>query len=590
MPLSALAGRAALVAWCAVAVLPFLSRLHYVPLPQWWGEVTVVWLVVLAWLLAPRAAAVAWPRATWWMLAMAAFWAAQPLWMPLAFPGMNWATALGFLSLALLAAVTAGLRERWGEATLLRALAWALLAGALAQSAIGFCQVTGLAEAMGGLLFYDRAHPTSNVFGHIGQRNQYAHYLCWGVAATAYLYAQRALSRRAATALLLWLALSVAWAGSRTVLLYAFALVALAGVWHARVRSDESRRLLFAFAAASAAVVALQFALPWVNEFLARLTDTPMAVESGVERLASGGGDGMGARRIDEWHKAWLVFEAAPLSGVGWSQFAAESVRLQMLPQFADAGFNSGLFSNAHNLELQLLAEMGAPGALLALGGFAWALWPYFTRPARAAQLLPLALLAVTLIHSQLEYPLWYLYFLAVAVMMTALAPAASPRSLPAGSANLVLAVALGVVSLAAVPRYWEMVGLYSPTGLAARDDARAARLAEIVRDEPLFAFHALNTLDNYLTADARELDAKRRWIAQLAAFRPYPDVLFKSARLAALAGDGAAATQDLARALESFPTYAPRFLAQLPADEPAYAGLRRQLETAVAALPERYR
>ncbi|AXK38592.1 PglL family O-oligosaccharyltransferase [Crenobacter cavernae] len=589
MPVQAVLNRAALLAWCAVAVLPFISRLHYVPLPQWWGEATVVWLAVLAWLCAPRASAVSWPRAAWWMLALAAFWAAQPLWLPLDFPGMNWATALGFLSLALLAGVTAGLSERWGEEYLVRSLAWALLTGAVLQSAIGFCQVTGLAEVMGGVLFYDRAHPTTNVFGHIGQRNQYAHYLTWGCAALAYLFAQRAVSRRVFVFLLLWLALSIAWASSRTVLIYAVALVAIAGVWHWRVRGEESKRLFAAFAVAAAAIVAMQFVLPLVNALVAHFTHSAMTVESGIERLAASG-DGMGARRITEWHKAWLVFGDAPLTGAGWSQFAAESVRLQMLPMFRDAGFNSGLFSNAHNLEMQLLAEMGWPGALLAIGGFAWAVWPYFGRAARAAQVLPLSVMAATLIHSQLEYPLWYLYFLAVLVMMMALAPAAPRRSLFAGSANLVLAVALGVVSLMAIPRYWEMVSLYSPTGQGARDEARVARLAEIVRTEPLFAFHALNTLDNYLTVDKRNLDAKRRWIAQLSAFRPYPDVLFKEARLAALAGDETSAERSMARALGSFPTYAPQFLDDLPEDDPAYAGLRRQAEEAIAKLPERYR
>ncbi|RXZ44603.1 PglL family O-oligosaccharyltransferase [Crenobacter cavernae] len=589
MPVLAVLNRAALVAWCALAILPFASRLHYVPLPQWWGEATVVWLAVLVWLCVPRASAVSWPRAAWWMLALSAFWAAQPLWLPLDFPGMNWATALGFLSLALLAGVTAGLRKRWGEEGLIRALAWALVAGAVLQSLIGFCQVTGLAELMGGVLFYDRAHPTTNVFGHIGQRNQYAHYLTWGVAALAYLFAQRVLSRRVFVSLLLWLALSIAWAASRTVLIYAVALFALAGVWHWRVRSEESKRLFAVFGVAAAAIVALQFVLPLVNGLVTHFTHSAMSVESGVERLASNG-DGMGARRFTEWHKAWLVFMDAPLTGAGWSQFAAESVRLQMLPMFQGAGFNSGLFSNAHNLEMQLLAEMGWPGTLLAIGGFAWAVWPYFRAPARATQVLPLAVLAVTLIHSQLEYPLWYLYFLAVLVMVVALAPAMPRRSVAAGSANLVIAVALGVVSLMAVPRYWEMVSLYSPTGQRARDDARVARLAEIVRTEPLFAFHSLNTLDNYLAVDRHNLGAKRRWIAQLSAFRPYPDVLFKEARLAALAGDEASAERSMARALGSFPTYAPQFLDDLPENDPAYRALRRQAEEATAKLPERYR
>ena len=82
-------------------------------------------------------------------------------------------------------------------------------------------------------------------------------------------------------------------------------------------------------------------------------------VASGVERLAANS-DGMGARRLAEWGKAWLVFREAPWFGAGWSQYAYHSVRLQLLPQFVDSGVNSGLFSNAHNLVFQLLAEGAA--------------------------------------------------------------------------------------------------------------------------------------------------------------------------------------------------------------------------------------
>jgi len=139
-----------------------------------------------------------------------------------------------------------------------------------------------------------------------------------------------------------------------------------------------------------------------------------------LERLAANS-DGMGARRLAEWGKAWIVFIEHPGYGFGWYQYASESVRLQMLPQFANAGVNSGLFANAHNLVFQLLAEMGLVGTLCALLGFAWAAWPYFSRRVEPVHLVPLAIMAVTLIHSMLEYPLWYLYFPAVLVMMLAL-------------------------------------------------------------------------------------------------------------------------------------------------------------------------
>ena len=171
----------------------FASRIHYVPLPQWFGEINVVWLLLAAavFLLPSGSLFRQLPRAAWWCLGLAAIWALQPSWLALLFPGMNYAVALAWLAAALLAAVTASLREELGNGG--SRCGWqGLLAGGLVQAAIGW-QLTGYAADLG--LFYDGAHPTTNIFGHIGQRNQYAHYLMWSVVAAVYLYAAGNLPR-----------------------------------------------------------------------------------------------------------------------------------------------------------------------------------------------------------------------------------------------------------------------------------------------------------------------------------------------------------------------------------------------------------
>ncbi|MCP9760211.1 polymerase [Aquitalea sp. S1-19] len=613
-----------LLVWALVAILPFLSRIHYVPLPQWFGEASVVWLTLLAAGLlglaglcqrgfgrgrkeiaaeaaptAIHAAAptrpsahlfAALPRAGVWMLVLAAAWALQGLFVPLLFPGLNQATALAFTALALLAGVTLCLRDWFGDEEIHLRLAQALLAGALLQSLIGLAQVTGLVQVLGGLLFYDSAHVTTNVFGHIGQRNQYAHYLSWGVVAVAYLWAVRSLSRAWALALLAWLALSIAWAGSRTVLLYAAAMLVLSPFWLWRVRDGMARRFAMTLALAALAIIVLQFALPAFNSLLSALTGQG-GVASGVERIAAAGGESMNSRRFAEWHKAWLVFNEAPWLGAGWSQFASHSVALQTRPEFAAAAFNSGLFTNAHNLLLQLLAETGVVGTTLVLGGLLWVGTPFFGRQMTAHHLLPVTVLAISLIHSMVEYPLWYLYFPAVGVMALSLAPSRPfvlPRLLQAGAWGLSLW--LVVLCATSLPRYWELVGLYTPAANSERRSAQEVRLGEIIEREPLFAFHALNTLDNYLQPTARDLPQKLAWITRLAAFRPYPDVLLKKAQMEVLAGQPDQARRTLQQALASFPTYAPQFMATLAGSEPAWQGLYQEASAARGRLPERYR
>ena len=230
----------ALFAWALIAIVPFASRVHYVPLPQYFGEINVVWLTALAGacLLLAGQGLRQLPAAAVWMLGLAAYWQAQVWLVPLVFPGLNSATALAFVALAVLALVTAQLKLYFGISKVLTALAWALVAGAIVQSLIGFCQLTGLAQVMGGVLFYDHSHPTTNVFGHIGQRNQYAHYLMWGLLCGVYLHVTGQMSRKWLIVLTLWLSAMLAWAGSRTVLLYLVAEVALAGIWYWRARTS----------------------------------------------------------------------------------------------------------------------------------------------------------------------------------------------------------------------------------------------------------------------------------------------------------------------------------------------------------------
>ncbi len=590
MTFQKLSERLALLALGLIAIVPFASRVHFVPLPQWFGEINVIWLLLAAGVLLMPSGRLfdAMPRASWWCLLLAAVWALQPQFVHLLFPGMSYVTALGWLSLALLASVTASLRGAFGEREFAVWLARAIVVGGLVQSLIGTAQVTGLAPVLG--LFYDSSHPTSNIFGHIGQRNQYAHYLMWSVLSGVYLFAVGRLGRNWLIALVLWMSLMLAWAGSRSILLYLVAMSALAGLWYWRNRDEALGRLMKAMWLTSVVIVAAQFALPLFNHLISLLTHTDVENASGVARLAANGDD-MGARRFAEMHKAWLTFQAHPLWGVGWSQYAAESVRLQPLPQFAAAGYNSGLFTNAHNLVMQLLAEMGGPATALVVGGFLWVVLPFFRRAATPEGVLALGCVAVTLTHSMLEYPLWYFYFLAMLVIFVAMAP--RDEKLPAPWLRLPLLGALvwvGWLSISTTPMFWELVNLYTPTGNAQKDAKRSERLIEIIETKPLFAYHALYTLDDYLPITRDNLKQKLALEDRLTAFRPYPDVMLKRAQMEILAGQKAKAEQTLRTTLASFPTYAGQFIETLGDANPEWEPLRKISREAYDKLPAKFR
>ena len=129
----------------------------------------------------------------------------------------------------------------------------------------------------------------------------------------------------------------------------------------------------------------------------------------GQQRLAEGDVSGS---RLRIWADALQLIAAHPWTGVGWGNFNF-AWSLTPLPQR-----HTAFFDHTHNLPLQLAVELGLPLALLICGLLLWAL----VQAARRAWVAPgatsaagrCALMMVLLIglHSLLEYPLWYAYFL----------------------------------------------------------------------------------------------------------------------------------------------------------------------------------
>jgi Virulence factor membrane-bound polymerase, C-terminal/O-Antigen ligase len=112
------------------------------------------------------------------------------------------------------------------------------------------------------------------------------------------------------------------------------------------------------------------------------------------------------------WRDTLVLIAQNPWFGVGFGEF---NFAWTLTPS---ADRNPQFFDHTHNLPLHLAVELGLPLALLVLGLLAWGLWQAFARSrrtdgsegvARRAALLMVLLMAL---HSQLEYPLWYAYFL----------------------------------------------------------------------------------------------------------------------------------------------------------------------------------
>jgi O-antigen ligase len=109
------------------------------------------------------------------------------------------------------------------------------------------------------------------------------------------------------------------------------------------------------------------------------------------------------------------MFIQSPWLGIGAGQIRWQSFLLLDTPSAIGA---VGLFEHAHNLFLHLLTEMGVGAPLLVLAGIVAWLRGFKWRELSLETWWLLGLLSVLGIHSMLEYPLWYTYFLGIVALL----------------------------------------------------------------------------------------------------------------------------------------------------------------------------
>jgi O-antigen ligase len=175
---------------------------------------------------------------------------------------------------------------------------------------------------------------------------------------------------------------------------------------------DRSRVNLRLVAVCSLALPACIF-LPWLDADLTTAAARLGASEIGAEE------------RVQIWKAALLMFLDFPLFGIGFRQFGWHHFVLNaQMPEPRMLGFTD----HAHNLLLHVLAEFGLMGFLL-LGAFV-VLWVVglLRQPRTPAHWWIWAIVVVLGVHSMLEYPLWYTFFLGIAAVILGLA---EPRVLP---------------------------------------------------------------------------------------------------------------------------------------------------------------
>jgi O-antigen ligase len=144
-------------------------------------------------------------------------------------------------------------------------------------------------------------------------------------------------------------------------------------------------------------------------------------------------GSDISSSRFKIWANTLDLILAHPWTGVGWGQFNLAWT----LTEFPTRPI--AFFDHTHNIVLQWAVELGIPMALLLIVLCATGLWPLLnamtdTSPPDDRQGVRLAaatIVGVLALHSLLEYPLWYAYFLLPGAFVWGLGLAAAESTQP---------------------------------------------------------------------------------------------------------------------------------------------------------------
>lgn len=385
-------------------------------------------------------------------------------------------------------ALTAG--RRLYEARRELSLIW--LTGCLMVAALGSCFFAALQLNLIEFSFPLVASRSGNrISANLAQANHLADLLWLGCFGAAYLYVRGRLGLVPFVLVALLLLFFSQLTGSRMVWVYAGLAVVLGSVLRIWSRDPQVQRmsLVLVMLGGLMVLVTLVVLMSGVQQLF--------GISSGTERIMSAGGADSNRLRFWLWHAGIDAARHAPLLGVGVGRYVGHAHLLTMaVPDSPPAGADA----NAHNLFIHLAAELGIPVALIV--ALCLGLW-LIAAVRRAAMdvdaLAVLVLCGAILVHANLEYPLWYIYFLGLLGLLAGHLPptvTAATSVVPDSrhKIGLHLAMPLAILGAAAVA-YAQFSHLESAmqrvvmqVGIGAapqRDQALESTLAELPRWSP---------------------------------------------------------------------------------------------------------
>ena len=548
MPLYLWHTRLCLAALGLMLSLPFLNPHHFNPIPTFYQEWTAAACALLASTLLLRAKVfeqLEIPSIALLPLGIAALILIQFAAGLVAFPTQALIFLLYLLWAVLLLMLGRALRQIMALDQLVTVCATAILTGALLSSVLLALQLVDPRLGLGWVF------PFVKGSGNLGQANHLANYLWLGVASAFYLHSQGKISSTAFWPALLALVSASSLSGSRSVFLYAggFSVLALWAAWHFRqpaLRQMARRGLI---------LLPLTLTLQAVFSYfdLGSLLQTSVSGDRFFQ-LVSGS-----SVRLQLWQTGLTVFAEHPWLGAGIGQFPVSAY--QLAGDHADGRFLGGA-EHAHNLFVQLLAEFGFSAPLLVIGlSVFW--WIGFIRQAwTPAHWWIASVLLVIAVHSQLEYPLWYAFFLGIAALVLGLGSATGlrPRTSALGRLLIALCLLLGTLTLSTLGNDYRQLehtlNAQLQTGEARPSWKKTLESLAQLHKDSLFSHYVALSYAYQLSVDKEALKGKITVCELAIRVSPVDLIVFKRAYLLALDGRMDDARSALRSAMVNYPEF----------------------------------
>jgi hypothetical protein len=166
-----------------------------------------------------------------------------------------------------------------------------------------------------------------------------------------------------------------------------------------------------------------------------------------------------------------------------------------------------------------------------------------------------MALLGVVAVHSMLEYPLWYTYFLGIVAIL--LGMAGEHRMWPLQKVAVLSAVILfsGMLNLATLWSNYRDLEQLAPSKIMRLDEPAIENILVQSEGDPVLRPYAEFVAASGIPWNTDSINDRLALNTRVMHFAPAPDVLYREAVLLALSGQRQAAIEQLAAAFRVYPT-----------------------------------